>query len=466
VIDKKLFFSGFMTVAMAQSLVATTVNAQAASLSDSAIHAILSDRVATHRTMGIVVATLELGKQPHIYTAGVSGVAGLPLDGNTVFEIGSITKVFTNTILADMVKRGEVSLDDPIAKYLPATVHVPERNGKQITLVDLATQTSGLPRLPTNLAPADVNNPYADYSVKQLYEFLSSYTLTRDIGSQYEYSNLGMGLLGHVLSLRAHVPYPELVKQRVLDPLGMRETGVALTPVMKSRMAQGFDANGAPQHLWDLPTLAGAGGLRSTANDMLKFLAANLDSAHGPLGAAMAMARAPRRVIGPDNSIGLAWNTVSLYGTKVTWHNGGTGGFRTFIGLDDAHHRGVIVLTNSTNSPDDIGFHILEPRVPLEGVAPAPKAHTEIAIDPSKLDALVGVYELAPNFQLTITKEGSSLFGQATGQGKIQLYPESDTSFFLKVVDAQVTFVRDPDGKVDRLILHQNGSDIPGRRVK
>ena len=106
-------------------------------------------------------------------------------------------------VAADMVKRGEVKLDDPISRYLPASVRVPQRNGKQITLVDLATQSSGLPRLPTNLAPADMNNPYADYSVKQLYDFLSSYTLTRDIGAQYEYSNLGMGLLGHVLSLRA-----------------------------------------------------------------------------------------------------------------------------------------------------------------------------------------------------------------------------------------------------------------------
>jgi Beta-lactamase class C and other penicillin binding proteins len=456
----------FLLGASAQTVVATRVHAQAASVSDSAIRAILSDRVTTRRTMGIVVATLELGKQPHIYTAGVSGVAGLPLDASTVFEIGSITKVFTNTILADMVKRGEVKLDDPIAKYLPASVHVPERNGKQITLVDLATQTSGLPRLPTNLAPADMSNPYADYSVKQLYDFLSSYTLTRDISAQYEYSNLGMGLLGHVLALRAHKSYGELVRERVLDPLGMHQTGIELTPFMKSHMAQGFDANGAPQHLWDLPTLAGAGALRSNANDMLKFLAANLDSTHGPLGSAMALARQPRRPVGSNNSIGLAWNTVGLFGTNITWHNGGTGGFRTFIGLDDAHHRGVIVLTNSTNSPDDIGFHLLEPRVPVEHAPPPPKVRSEIAVDPSKLDAMVGVYQLAPNFQLTITKEGSSLFGQATGQGKVQLYAESETEFFLKVVDAQVTFVKDASGKVDQLILHQNGADIPGHRVK
>jgi CubicO group peptidase (beta-lactamase class C family) len=196
---------------------------------------------------------------------------------------------------------------------------------------------------------------------------------------------------------------------------------------------------------------------------MLKFLAANLDSAQGPLGPAMAMARAPRKPIGPNNSIGLAWNTVSLQGTPVVWHNGGTGGFRTFIGIDETHHRGVIVLSNSTVSPDDIGFHLLEPKIPLTQPA---KVHKEITLDPSKLDALVGVYELAPAFRLAVTKEGASLFGQATGQGKVQLYPESETEFFLKVTDAQITFVRQASGAVNQIVLHQGGADIPGRRVQ
>ena len=167
-------------------------------ISDSALRAIVEERVATKRTMGIVVAVMEKGKPPRIQTAGISGIAGLPLDGNTVFEIGSITKAFTGALLADMVARGEVKLEDPVAKYLPTTVKVPSRNGKQITLLDLATQSSGLPRLPNNMRPADFTNPYADYSVQQLYDFLSSYTLTRDPGEQYEYSNLGVGLLGLV----------------------------------------------------------------------------------------------------------------------------------------------------------------------------------------------------------------------------------------------------------------------------
>ncbi|MEO8576617.1 MAG: serine hydrolase [Gemmatimonadales bacterium] len=450
----------------AAAVSANAAQAQGQFARDSLVKSILADRVASKRGMGFVVAVLERGKSPRIQTAGVSGLDGVPLDGNTVFEIGSITKVFTGALLADMVSRGEVRLDDPISKYLPTTVRVPSRNGKQITLLDLSTQSSGLPRLPNNLRPADQANPYADYSVAQLYEFLSGYTLPRAIGAKYEYSNLGVGLLGHVLSLRAGKPYGQLIKERILNPLGMNDTGIELSPSMKSRMAQGFDAAGTPMHLWDLPTLAGAGGLRSTANDMLKFLAANLDSSSAPLGKVLTRARTPiREADRPGNRIGLNWHFVDVFGSTLTWHNGGTGGFRTFIGIDESRHRGVIVLSNSTITPDDIGFHLLVPQIPLDGPVTAPKARAEVPVDPYKLAPYVGVYELAPNFQLTITLESGSLFGQATGQSKLQLYSESETEFFLKVVDAQVTFVKDSTGKVNQLILHQNGANIPGTRV-
>ena len=338
---------------------------------DSVLRSIAQTRVANKRTTGIVIAALERGKPARIQFAGASGAAGVPLDGNTVFEIGSITKTFTGALLAEMAKRGEVRLDDPIAKYLPSSVRVPSRNGKQITLIDLATQSSGLPRLPNNMHPATMANPYADYTVPQLYEFLSGYELTRDPGEKYEYSNVGVGLLGHVLALRAGKPFEALLRERILDPLRMTDTGMELSASMKGRMAQGFDALGTPTQLWNLPALGGAGALRSTANDMLKFLAANLDSTSVPLGRILADARKPlRKAAGPGGMIGLGWHIADLFGTTATWHNGGTGGFRAFIGMDQAHNRGVIVLTNSTISPDDIGFHLLEPKVRLAEAQP------------------------------------------------------------------------------------------------
>jgi CubicO group peptidase (beta-lactamase class C family) len=315
------------------------------------------------------------------------------------------------------------------------------------------------------MRPADFQNPYADYTVQQLYDFLSSYQLTRDPGAQYEYSNLGVGLLGHVLSLRGGKSYEELLKERILDPLGMNDTRITLTPSMKQHMAQGFDAMGTPVRSWDLPTLAGAGALKSTANDMLKFLAANLDSTSSSIGRVLAAAKLPRHDADrPGNSIGLGWHIVDVYGTRATWHNGGTGGFRTFIGMDDARHRGVIVLTNSANTPDDIGFHVIEPKVEL-ATAPG-KKRTEITVDSAKLEPLTGVYQLAPDFQITVTREGAQLFAQATAQPKFPLFAESETEWFLKVVDAQLSFVKDSSGKFNSLILHQGGANVPGRRVK
>jgi CubicO group peptidase (beta-lactamase class C family) len=310
-------------------------------------------------------------------------------------------------------------------------------------------------------------NPYADYGPDQLYEFLGSYTLTRDIGEKYEYSNLGVGLLGHVLSLRAGKSYEVLLRERILLPLGMTSTTIVLTPALQARFARGFNAQGSAMQPWTLNVLAGAGALRSTAADMLRFLAAALDSTASPVARLIARTKVPQREADrPGNRIGLGWHIVDLFGTTVTWHNGGTGGYRAFIGLDDARRRGVVLLSNSTISPDDIGFHLLEPKVPLDLPAAPPAPRVEVALDPSRLDALVGVYELAPNFQLTITKENGELFGQATGQGRVRLHAESDTKFFLREVDAQVSFKREADGKVNELTLHQGGANIPGRRVR
>jgi len=199
---------------------------------------------------------------------------------------------------------------------------------------------------------------------------------------------------------------------------------------------------------------------------MLKFLAANLDSTLGPAARALAHAHtAIRDTDQPTMRIGLAWLTVNPFGTPVIWHNGGTGGYHTFIGFDPTNNRGVVILANSSRSIDDIGLHMLEPRIPLV-VATPPKVRTEIVIDPAKLDAYVGVFELAPSFSIAITREGGALFGQATGQGKFQLFPETETDFFLKVTDAQITFVRDASGKIDQIILHQGGANSPGRRIK
>ena len=435
-------------------------------LSDSAIRAVIRDRVDAKRSSGIAVGILDPDGRTRVFAYGTSGTSR-PLDDQSVFEIGSITKTFTATTLADMVVKGEVKLDDPVAKYLPATAHVPSRNGREITLVDLATQSSGLPRMPSNFAPKDQTNPYADYTEQQAIDFVSSYQLARDVGAKYEYSNLGMGLLGIALARREGLSYEALVRKHVIDPLGMNDTRVTFTPSMRERLALGHGENGAVVNKWDIPGLAGAGALRSTVSDMLRYLQANVDPSHTTLTPAIAMAHAKRYATdNPNLSLGLAWHIVRTpAGSTITWHNGGTGGYRTFIGFDSVRHAGVVVLSNSATSVDDIGLHLIDPRVPLTP-APVKVARTEITLAPQVLDRYVGDYELAPNFHIIVTREGTDLFGQPTGQDKVQLFAEKEDAFFLKVVDAQIVFTKDSSGNVTGMVLKQNGQDSPGKKIR
>jgi CubicO group peptidase (beta-lactamase class C family) len=244
-----------------------------------------------------------------------------------------------------MATRGEVKLEDAVSRYLPDEGKIAEEGSRPISLLHLATHSSGLPRLPANLKPKDMADPYADYTEEQLYEFLRGYEAKRKPGSVTEYSNLGMGLLGFVLARRAGKSYEELVVERITRPLGMEETRIDLTDSMRARLAQGYDDEGKAVPLWNLPTLAGAGGLRSTIKDMMIFLRANLDPAGTTLAAALALAHEPRQSMGllSRTRIGLAW---LVRGDGIIWHNGQTGGYHGFTGFWPARGVGVVVLAN------------------------------------------------------------------------------------------------------------------------
>lgn len=310
-------------------------------------------------------------------------------------------------------------------------------------------------------------NPYADYTVEQLYSFLSSATLTRDIGSQYEYSNLGSGLLGHVLGLRAGMSYEALVTRRILEPLKMKSTAITLSDALHKRLATGHNADLTPAKNWDLPTLAGAGALRSSTNDLLAFLAVHLGfGAKSPLGPAITSQLAARRPTGTQGlDIALGWHSLTTPGgQEIFWHNGGTGGFRSFIGFDRKKKAGIVVLSNvfTPAGIDDIGRHLLDSSSPL---LEAPKTRKEITLEEKVLDRYVGRYELAA-FAITVTREGAHLYGQATGQPRFEMFAESEREFFLKVVEAQISFQVDDQSKVSGMILHQNGGHAPGKKVE
>ncbi len=341
-------------------------------LSDAEIGKILKDHVGPENLgIGIVVGVIDAKGRRVISYGGPAKEGGRPLNGDTVFEIGSVTKVFTSLVLMDMVQKSEVSVTDPVSKYLPAEVKVPERNGKKITLQDLATQSSGLPvGEPSN---ADRSNLYAGYSKEQFYEFLSGYQLTRDPGSLFEYSNIGVSLLGHALSLRDGKDYDAMVRARVLAPLGMNDTGVTLSPEMKARLAPGHGINRDSVPNLDFSireVMAGGGGLKSSANDLLTFLAANLGYTKTSLAPAMAAEISIRRSTAPSlpgMEIAYTWIIQTKYGSSIIWHNGSSPGYRAYIGFDPKSRAGVVVLSNCywRSLPDDIGRHLLNTSYPL-----------------------------------------------------------------------------------------------------
>ncbi len=431
---------------------------------DGAIRELLVERIDEQkRSVGIVVGVVGPEGRRVVGHGRLSADDPATPDGDAVYEIGSITKAFTAVLLADLVEEGAVELETPVQRLLGENVTVPTRNGAEITLEHLSSHSSGLPRLPDNMTPANAANPYADYTVAQLYEFLSSHELQRDIGAEVEYSNLGTGLLGHALAQRQETDYETLVFRRLLDPLGMSDTSVTLSPSQQERLAIGHSVQLRPVANWDLPTLAGAGALRSTVNDMLAFVEANLGLRESPLHVAMATTHAPRRDFpGPNMQIGLGWVIRGGHGRELHWHNGGTGGYRSFLGFDLESKTGVVVLSNSTDSVDDLGFHLLDSRYPL---AIPPAMRTAVEVDPAVFDDYVGRYQLMENVVFTVTREGDGLFVHITGQPRFQVFPESEARYFYRVVDAQITFGRGEDGSVDHLVLHQGGRDQRAERL-
>ncbi len=318
------------------------------------IQDILAERIdKQHKSDGIVVGVISNRGREIIGYGKFDKKDPRPVDGETVFEIGSISKVFTSLLLSDMVLKGEVSLSDPVAKYLPPSVHVPSRNGKQITLLDLSTHHSGLPRDPNN-------HGRGDYTPEQLYDFLNGYTLTRDPGEKYEYSNLAAGLLSYVLSLKAGTSYADLLRTRITAPLHLDHTSTVLTPAMQANLTPGHYANFGIATPISTDVLQGAGAIRSTADDLLIFLAANMGLIKTPLEPAMKNMLSVRRSIGdPNIEIALAW-LVFLGPNEMIGHGGQTTGYQTFIGFEPRRKVGIVLLSNSAERIDDLARPILD----------------------------------------------------------------------------------------------------------
>ena len=441
---------------------------------DAEIGKMITDRNTARPGQGIVIGVL--GPDGSRFVAGGTG-AGAHVDRTTLFEIGSISKVFTALILADMVNKNEVSLDDPAVKYLPPGHHMPQRNGRQITLRDLATHASALPRMPDDVGPADgIDNPFADYGEDKLLAFLDHYQLTRDIGSKWEYSNLGVGLLGYLLARAANTDYETLLRKRITGPLHMADTKVTLTPHEVARLAPPFDRYMRPAKRWDIALFAGAGGIRSSAADMMVFAHAVLDP-RSPIAAAVKTTLSVRGA-GPAPQVeqALGWDILHpAPGRELVLHDGQTGGFQSILMLEPASRRAVVALVNSQAQPDptDLALHILigSPALPASPLPPAPpprSQHTEISLPAPALAKFVGRYDFGSGFVVAVTRDGATLRVLREGVPGAQawpIYPEAPLAFFWKVVDAQLRFTTNAGGAVTGAEFQQGGLKLSGKRL-
>lgn len=426
------------------------------------IEGLLKDVVDVQKkTPGVVVGIID-AKGPRFYSRGLMDVRGdRPVGPDTLFEIGSITKTFTSLLLADMVIKGEVKLDDPISKYLPVGVVAPSRNGREITFLDLATHTSGLPRMPSNIKPADPLNPYKDYTVDKVFEYLNAHKLNFDVGANYLYSNIGAGVLGQVLAVRAGKDYETLVRERILEPLGMSDTTITLSGNMTERFATPHDDKLKPTSPWDFTGLAGAGAIRSTARDMLKYAAAGLGLVKTPLAQAMALTQEPRRVFeNMGMALGLGWHLFQRRGALIVWHNGGTGGFRSYLGLCPKTGTGIVVLNNSSADLPGLGLKQLVDELPDKRSLPVPK---EVAVDPAVLAGCAGTYS-GGGLVLEISAAEGHLSLKLPGQEPLILFASSPDKFFARSADIDLTFGKDDAGRVIHVVFTQPWLKLECRR--
>lgn len=408
---------------------------------------------------GLVAGALDADGSTRVVAYGTGGGDTRPLGPRSVFGIGSVTKTFIGTLLADMAARGEVALDDPVSMYLADGVTVPSRGGREITLLDLATHRSGLPTWARDAGVSDPEEVFADRGVEAMYDFLSAYELEREPGTEYAYSNLGFGLLGHALARTSHRSLPDLVRKRILDPLGMDMTTYAPTGEMAEWVTLGHEPGDVVPIESD--ALGGAGGLFSNAQDLLTYLEANVGPPRTDLERAMRMAqRARASMDGEGMEVGLAWRTLTAGDGSIVWHTGRHAGYTAFAGFDPERRAGLVLLAN-TEVLEIGGFGLsvlMTPRAPPEWRG-AP-------VDRSTLREYAGEYRGASGGSLYVRLEDEGwLTYQPPGNARTRLYPRTDSSFYMMRGPWTLTFQRDGGGEVVEMhVAVDEREPTPSRR--
>ncbi len=313
----------------------------------------------------VVIGIIDHGKQTIYCYGNISKTDETPASDNTIFEIGSITKLFTATAAAEEKRKSKLKYDDNLSTYLTG-VWAPNYHGKEIKIIDLLHHTSGLPAIPDDLFTAgkhpDSLNPYAIYNRQMLDSFISGHKIDVEPGTKYAYSNLGFGLMGDILSRLEGKSYEDIIRAEIWNPLEMSHTTITLSTEQKKIMAAPYSAKGVPDHIWDFKAMAGAGAIRSDIADMLKFLKASMDPddlKDTLLRSSIKECETMTFDANKNLKVGLAWNISNVNGMPIKWHNGGTGGYRSFLGFSKENETGVVVLTNSATSVDRPAVKIL-----------------------------------------------------------------------------------------------------------
>ncbi len=419
--------------------------------------------IANGLVAGMSIGVIRGDQQTTVHL-GAAGQAGNTPTDDTIYEIASISKVFTGLLLADAVTRNELRLDQPAQDLLPDGVKMPSLQDKPITLEQIATHRSGLPRLANNMPSLQSDNPYVDYTSDLAHRFLNEHQLQRAPGEKHEYSNFAFALLGHLLAEQAGTSYDDLLHDRVTTPLGMQDTGVAMTVSMQERLATPHGADGKVASQWQFADMPGAGGIHSSVRDMLRFSQANLNPPQDQLGSALNLAWKKHQEAGPGEfAMGLAWHIAGDGSTR--WHNGQTGGYHSMMMVNREARLAVIILANSaTMEIDQLAGQIFQM---LAGVKVVPRKFDEtVQVAPKMMKRLEGRYQLVPNFVFTVKVEDNKLMVGVTNQPTLQVFPRSETEWFYKVVDATLTFKENKDGVFDSLELFQNGVRQTAKRVK
>lgn len=407
---------------------------------------------------GIALVYLEGDQPPLIKTFGKNSFAtdAIAITPQSRFEIGSLTKVFTALSAAAAVETGQLQPKETLAHLWPQSWPAPHASLESVTLASLLSHTSGLPRLPDNLQSSDPTDPYANYSLKNLQDFFARHTLQKT-PEQYSYSNLGFGLLGALLPIKTGFSsYAEMLEVQIWKPLKMNLTSLEDLENQALSTQPYFEGN--PVSAWHMTeAFVGAGAIRSNAEDMAKFLSAQLNPPQNTLGQAI---KRSHQILDPQaegkQSLAYGWHVVTVAGHTLYLHDGQTGGYLSFMGFDPITRRGAVVLTNHTDAITDLGLALITPDYTLREIQDQRRSETELA-------PYLGQYELAPGLLFQIKQDAGYLLVQLGEQPTIRVFPEGKNSFKYRIVDARLVFKWEA-GKVIGLTLHQNGEHFAQKK--